>query len=57
MMSQPSFGFSTSIRLCKTSYMQGKGYVSSPSDVLQIDTLTNNIENEPHFVLEQQVVK
>jgi hypothetical protein len=57
MMFQPPFGFSISIWLCKTSYMQRNGYVSSPSDFLQIDLLTYNIENEPHLVLEQQVVK
>jgi hypothetical protein len=57
MMSQPPFGFSTSIRLCKTSYMQRKGYVSAPFNFLQTDLLTNNIENEPHLVLKQQVVK
>jgi hypothetical protein len=56
MMSQPSFGFSTSVRLCKISYMQRKGYVSSPFD-LQIDLLVYNIEKEPHLVLEQQVMK
>jgi hypothetical protein len=37
--------------------MQRKGYVSSLSDFLQIDLLIYNIENEPHPVLEQQVVK
>jgi hypothetical protein len=57
MMSQPPLGFSTFVKLCKTSYMQHKGYVSSPSDFKQIDLLTNNIENEPCFVLKQQVVK